>query len=169
MAFPNATIYLSSAERRHWLGNDPLQPGRLDLTELAAPSKAALKPYLDAGKVKSFGNGSTLFEGVEARVVPGHTPGHTIYNITSGHAKMSFIGDLVHAREIQFARPEVAFAYDNDFQAAASQRRRMFEALSQSGVAVATAHMDFPGIGHIRAQGRSFEWVGTPYSLAKLK
>jgi glyoxylase-like metal-dependent hydrolase (beta-lactamase superfamily II) len=168
-AFPNATIYLSERERAYWLGPEAAKHARPELRGFIAPSLAALKPYLDAGRVMTFEGSSALWDGVHAELTPGHSPGHAIFSISSGNETMSFLGDLVHSREVQFAKPDATFIYDSDYAGAVLQRKQMFARLANSRSWVATAHLSFPGIGHIRAAGASFDWVPAAYSLKKLK
>jgi glyoxylase-like metal-dependent hydrolase (beta-lactamase superfamily II) len=169
MAFPNAVIYLSEPEKAYWIDSDPMKSVRPELRDYVAPSRAALKPYLDAGKVQTFAGSASLWEGVHAEVTPGHSPGHAVYSISSRNQQMSFIGDLVHVREIQFDQPDTTFIYDSDYAHAVDQRKRIFDQLAKSRTLVATSHLSFPGIGHVRSEGAAFDWLPVPYSLKSLK
>lgn len=167
--FPNATIYMSERERAYWLGPEAEKSSRPEVRDFIPPSRAAIKPYVDAGRVKTFDSSAMLWDGVKAELTPGHSPGHAVYSISSRDQVMSFIGDLVHAREIQFSKPDATFIYDSDRDGAVQQRKQVFARLAKSRSWVATAHLSFPGIGHIRADGAAFDWVPASYSLQNLK
>lgn len=168
MAFPNATIHLAEAEKAFWFDPSAVARSPKELAPLIPATRAALAPYLAAGRVKTFGNSAELPGAMRAIRSPGHSAGHTVYELASGGKTVTFLGDIVHAREVQFARPEVTFIYDLDKPEAAADRRRTFDALAGSRGLAAAAHLPFPGIGHVRPDGESYEWVPTSYSLSGL-
>jgi hypothetical protein len=54
------------------------------------------------------------------------------------------------------ARPDTGLVYDVDPQAACQTRRRMFDRIAADKLAVAGAHLDFPGFGTIVRRGNGF-------------
>jgi glyoxylase-like metal-dependent hydrolase (beta-lactamase superfamily II) len=126
-----------------------------------------VNPYIDAGKFKPFEGDTQLVPGIEVIAAPGHTPGHSIYSIESRGQKMVLWGDLVHVAAVQFREPSVTVQFDVDSQSAAMQRRRAYADAAKSGYLVGTAHLSFPGIGHIRAEGKAYAWVPVTYSALK--
>ena len=75
-------------------------------------------------------------------------------------------GDLVHVAAVQFGEPSVTVQFDVDSQSAATQRRHAYADAAKAGYLVGTAHLSFPGIGHIRAEGKRYAWVPVNYSAA---
>jgi hypothetical protein len=75
-------------------------------------------------------------------------------------------GDIVHSAEVQFEHPEVTAEYDADPKAAAQARLQEFDFAAEKGLVVASAHISFPGLGHVRKVGAAFRWVPLPYSAA---
>ena len=61
-----------------------------------------LKPYLDAGKVKTFSGTEQLLPGISGTVHPGHTPGSAFYTLESKGEKITFVGDIIHVAAVQF-------------------------------------------------------------------
>lgn len=47
--------------------------------------------------------------------------------------------------------------------AAAAQRKKQFARAEASRILVAGAHLPFPGVGHLRADNRSYAWVPVDY------
>ena len=119
----------------------------------------SLSPYLAAGRIKPFNGVTELTPGVTAVPTPGHTPGHSFFRVESQGKSVTFIGDIVHVQAVQFPKPEITITYDVDNNAARQQRLAQFRRLAQEGVVVAGAHMPFPGIGHVRAEGQGFAFV----------
>ena len=62
--------------------------------------------------------------GVTSLPLPGHTPGHSGYMITSGNQSLLIWGDIIHVPEVQVPRPEVTMAFDTDPDQAAATRKR---------------------------------------------
>lgn len=110
-----------------------------------------------------FSGETTILPGITALPTPGHTPGHSFYVVESEGESIEFCGDIVHFASIQFANPEITVVYDVDANAAAQQRARQFARLEASRRLVATAHLSFPGIGHIRAEDQGYAWVPVDY------
>ena len=65
---------------------------------------------------------------------------------------------------MQFARLEVAVQYDVDPSEAITQRLREFDFAADSGIVVASDHISFPGLGHVRKLASGYDWLPIPYS-----
>ena len=72
----------------------------------------------------------------------------------------------MHVAAVQFEEPSVTVQFDVDTRSAAMQRQRAYADAAKAGYLVGTAHLSFPGIGHIRAEGRGYAWVPVNYSAA---
>jgi len=104
---------------------------------------------------------------VEAQLETGHTPGSSTYRFTSQGQSILFMGDLVHNLAVQFLHPEVSIGFDVNNQQAIKSRNQVFSAAAASKTWVAAAHLPFPGIGHISAVDKHFEWVPLEYGPYK--
>ncbi|MDJ1486394.1 MBL fold metallo-hydrolase [Cytophagaceae bacterium YF14B1] len=164
MVFPNATLYISQPEVDFWLGEESKAKAPERLQKWFHEAEVKVGPYLKAGKVKTFGYGAELFPGITPIASPGHTPGHTFYVLESKGQKLVFWGDIMHAAAIQFANPSVTIAFDVDPKKAALQRKRAYDEAARQGYLVAVAHISYPGIGHVRAEGSRFVWIPITYS-----
>jgi glyoxylase-like metal-dependent hydrolase (beta-lactamase superfamily II) len=129
-----------------------------------ANAQEALEPYVAAGRFKPFKGDIELVPGVRAVATPGHTPGHTIYMVESGGEKLLLWGDLMHAATAQFPDPSVSLPYDLDLPAAMQQRKKVFADAAEHRYWVAGAHLPFPGIGHLRANGSGYIFVHANYT-----
>lgn len=95
---------------------------------------------------------------------PGHTPGHSSIVVESKGEKLVAWGDITHGDVIQFDEPDIGISFDEDSPAAAIARRAAFAEAAEQRYWVAGAHIAFPGIGHVRADSRGFDWVPANYS-----
>jgi hypothetical protein len=75
-------------------------------------------------------------------------------------------GDIIHSAEVQFEHPEVTITYDSNPEEAARARLQELEFAAREGLVVASAHVSFPGLGHVRKVGDSYRWAPVPYSAA---
>jgi glyoxylase-like metal-dependent hydrolase (beta-lactamase superfamily II) len=161
--FPNATIRAGKAEGEFWLTQANMDKAPDAMKGFFKNAMAAMKPY--AKKLKPIeGDNVELVPGIHALAAPGHTPGHTIYEIESKGEKMVFCGDLMHAAAVQFADPSVTIQFDADPKAAAPQRQKLYADATAKGYYVAFTHVSFPGIGHVRKEGTGYEWVPVNYT-----
>lgn len=163
--FPKATVYVAQQELDYWFSDTAKAQAQPQHLAMFDAGRAALAPYLAAGRVRGFANGASLFKGVQAIASPGHTPGHTFFQLLSRGQIMEVWGDVVHAAEVQFSQPHITIDYDTDPAAAAKARLTAFAQAAQHGYWVAAPHIAFPGIGHVRQVNGHFEWVSANYSL----
>ncbi|NHA02268.1 MBL fold metallo-hydrolase [Mucilaginibacter sp. HC2] len=164
MVFPNATVYIAKAESDFWLSEENLKNAPVGSKPFFEYAQNSALPYLKAGKVKTFNSGDKLFSGITALGSAGHTAGHTSYIIESNGQKLVILGDLIHAAAAQFTDPGIAIAFDSDPNAAIKTRRRVFDDAVKGKYLVAGSHLSFPGVGHIRANGKGYLWVPANYS-----
>jgi glyoxylase-like metal-dependent hydrolase (beta-lactamase superfamily II) len=160
--FPTATIYVGKPDVDFWF--DRANAKRFNVAEKYFDEAVkTFKPYFDAGNLKSFSGETAILPGITAYPTPGHTPGHSCYVATSKSNIIEFWGDIVHFASLQFANPEIAVIYDVDGNAAVEQRIQQFARLEASRRLIATAHLPFPEVGHIRAEDQRYAWVPVDY------
>lgn len=114
---------------------------------------------MKAGKFSSFDGRVELLPGVSSYPSFGHTVGHTSYMIESQGQKLLLMGDLIHVPAVQLDHPNVTIAFDTDPKEAAATRVKIFNQVARERTLVAGAHLPFPGIGHLRATGKTYQWV----------
>jgi glyoxylase-like metal-dependent hydrolase (beta-lactamase superfamily II) len=161
--FVNAAIHLDRRELDYWLDarNEARAPD--GAKAFFQQARASLEPYVKAGKVQTFDGATELFPGLRSVPAPGHTPGHTFYRLESQGIPIVFWGDVMHAAEVQLHDPSVAIDYDVDPKAAIAQRKRSFADAAARGYLVAPSHMAFPGVGHLRVDGKGYRWIPVPF------
>ncbi|RKH18416.1 MBL fold metallo-hydrolase [Corallococcus praedator] len=162
-AFPNAILQVHAREAGFWLGRENTAKGPVD-PKYFEEARAMVGPYQVAGKLKTFGDGDTLVPGIRAMSTPGHTPGHSAYVVESRGQRLALWGDLMHFGSVQLREPSVTVAYDIDERAAAAQRARAFTEAARRGDLIGLAHMPFPGLGRLSAEGKGYRWIPVNYS-----
>jgi glyoxylase-like metal-dependent hydrolase (beta-lactamase superfamily II) len=164
-AFPNATVRFDKRDAEFWLSPANLEKAPEGSKGFFRTAVQAVKPYQDAGRAAPFDGSTELVPGIRAVTAPGHTPGHTVYQIESKGQKLMVWGDLMHVAAVQFPDPSVTMAFDVDSHAAAPQRKQAYADAARQGYYVAIAHVSFPGIGRLRAEGKGYVWVPVNYSV----
>ncbi|MCY1022936.1 MBL fold metallo-hydrolase [Pyxidicoccus sp. MSG2] len=162
-AFPNAILQVHAREAGFWLGRDDRAKGPVD-PKYFEEARAMVEPYRSAGRLKTFGDGDAIVPGIRAMPTPGHTPGHSAYVVESRGQRLALWGDLMHFGSVQLREPSVTVAYDVDDRAAASQRARAFTEAARRGDLLGFAHMPFPGLGRLAAEGKGYRWIPVNYS-----
>lgn len=162
--FPKAEIWSSQADNDFWLSEAVAAKAPKDYQAFFKMSRDAAAPYRASGQWKVFDGDRELLPGIRSLDTHGHTPGHTSYVLENGGEKMIILGDLVHNHAVQFARPETAIEFDTDPKQAVAARKKTFALAAREGVLVAGMHLPFPGIGHIRQEGKAFAWVPVEFA-----
>ena len=153
--FPNATLHVNAAELAHWRAQQQGDAG--------AMTRRVAEAY--GQRMKTFQSGE-IVPGLAAEPVTGHTPGHTVYRLTSGGQQMVFVGDLIHSLAIQMPRPQVTLNFDSDQNAARSARLAFLQRNAGQAVLFAGPHFPFPGIGRIEKNGDAYRYVPVPPGAA---
>lgn len=100
-----------------------------------------------------------IVPGIRVSAAPGHTPGYTVVEISSGSEKLVYIGDLVYdPQDIQ--NPDWYSVFDFDPQEVVVTRNRVFEQAASDGALLMACHVSFPGLGHVSHAGKGWRWQG---------
>ena len=158
--FPKARVLVPQADNDFWLSQKVADQAPAEKQPYFKMARDTAAPYLADGKWQTFSDGSVLVPGIVAVAANGHTPGHTAYAVESDGQKLLIWGDVVHVHAVQFARPGVSIEFDVDQKQAIVTRRSLMKAMAASKSLVAGMHLPFPGIGHVRAEGKGrYSWV----------
>ena len=122
--FPHAKVHIAQDEYDAWMKDD---------------SRRGLARYMpDEKRLDLFAYDAEIFPNLTGLKVPGHTPGHTVFQLKDRY----FVGDIVHAAALQMAHPTFCARYDMEPQTAVASRIR---ALKEFRGEWFGAHIPFPG------------------------
>ena len=170
-AFPNAMVHVSREEVDYWLSEATMNAAPAAQRGSFKMAMTLFKPYVDAKRLRPFSGNVELLPGVRSVNAFGHTPGHTTYLVSSKNENLLLWGDLMHVAAAQFPDPAVTINFDSDSQAAAHQRIQTFADAAAKGYMVGGAHLSFPGLGHLLANGQaasgavSYTYVPLAYAM----
>lgn len=162
--FPRAMVRVHEVEAAYWLGEGAAQRVLEGQRKSLPALRAALAPYQAVGRFATFGREREPALGFQAVLLPGHTPGHCGYRVDSKGEGILFWGDVAHCQAVQFPHPGVTIDYDADQPLAAATRAAAMDRMAREKRYVAGAHLAFPGIGRLRAQGAGFVWTPARYA-----
>ena len=162
--FPNAIVHADQHEVDYWLSTANLANAAPDAKGGFQRATTALKPYIDAKRFQPFEAGVEVVPGIRTIAAYGHTPGHTLYAVESKGQKLVLWGDLLHVAAVQFPQPSVTIRFDTDSNAAEAAREKALSDAAAQGYWVGLAHVPFPGLGRLRAEGTGYAWIPATYS-----
>ncbi len=167
LAFPNAAVRADKHDADFWLSQANLDKAPADSKGFFQGAMASLNPYVKANKFVPFDGATDLVPGIKAIATPGHTAGHSTYVVESKGQKLVLWGDLIHVAAVQFDEPAVTIAFDTDAKAAKGARKLAFDDAVKGSYLVGASHIAFPGLGHVRANGKAFAWVPLNYTVPR--
>lgn len=154
---PDVRIHVSATEVAFWTSPDfsntvmpqPVPP------VLRATATSFYNEYRD--RLQIFEDRHEVAPGVTARLTGGHTPGHAVVDLASGGERLMFAGDAMFP--VGFDHPEWQNGFEHDPEESARVRVGLFKELAESGGLLAAAHLPFPSVGHVAADGSAFRFV----------
>jgi len=141
-AFKHAVIKISEPDWK-WLQQ---QPEMADLTKVIA------------SQVETFTPGEDVAAGIKSIRIPGHTPGHVGYMISSKGETLLDVGDTIHSSIVSLAKPDWAMGYDSDLAVGRTSRHEVLTQLAADHQLIFAPHFPYPGVGWIVSQDDHFAW-----------
>ena len=126
--------------------DEPLDRFSAEVLASVQLARASLTPY--QGRITRL-HGSEAAPGITRVPLPGHTPGHSGYQITSAGESLLIWADVVHVPAIQPARPDLSVRFDADPTQAAATRQAILARAANERLAIAGSHLDFPAFCHV--------------------
>lgn len=164
--FSRAVVHVPKQDSDFWL-DDANMSNVGDLLKPFFPAvQKVMAPYIASERFLPFATDAALLPGLTPIAAPGHTPGHHYYLLEDGGQAMLFWGDTVHMLPVQLPAPRIAIEYDWKVPLAIAAREKALALAAGRGWWVAGAHISFPGIGHVKAEGSGrYRWVPANYTL----
>jgi glyoxylase-like metal-dependent hydrolase (beta-lactamase superfamily II) len=157
-AFPNASVHVSQTDLAFWT-DETIAAGAPESAQMFFTLARTVAAAYGDRVVPFDGDNADLGGGLTSIAMPGHTPGHTGFRLSSGADQLIIWGDIVHMRALQFARPDVSITFDTDAALAVETRKRVLAMLAADKIAVTGSHLPFPSAGHIDVKGDAYAWV----------
>ncbi len=160
--FPKAVVHAGKGDVDHFLSKAEMAKAPAEADGFTSAMNA-FGPYQAAGRLQPIAADGEIVPGIRAWATPGHTPGHTSYVVESKGVKLIVTGDLIHVAAVQLDDPSVTIAFDSDNKAAEAQRQKVFAQAAKDRTLIAAAHLQFPGMGHLVANGKGYSYEPVNY------
>lgn len=128
--FTRAEVYVPEQEYAAWLKMSN-QNAKMAMDAMAA--------YGD--RLHRFNYSDTLPLGIKPMAAPGHTPGHTVYQM----GRLLVVGDLMHGFDLQIQDLGICPSFDMNPEQAVESRKKYVDYARENKLI--TAGMHFPGNG----------------------
>ena len=164
IVYPNARYYMAKAEYDFWMSDNP-DFSKSKLTDEQKKGTIAFTKKilnLTKDKLNLFSPGDTLFSIVNTELAEGHTPGHTIYSISSEGKSIKNIVDVFHS-PLLITNPEWGIEFDIDFEQGIKTRTKVLEDCYTNKRLIMSSHLPWPGLGYIDKREKYF-WAPLYYS-----
>ncbi len=153
IVFENARFCINQVDHDFWLDTGKAG-GPLKLFHEQAVLN--LVPIRD--RLTFIKDGQEILPGIQAKLVPGHTPGHMAFMITSGDKTVALIADAARHHILNVEAPRLEFVGDIDPAKCVETRIKLFEMLVSANIPVMSYHYPFPGIGHLARWGDRYRY-----------
>ncbi|MGI3900425.1 MAG: MBL fold metallo-hydrolase [Janthinobacterium lividum] len=163
--FPKAEVVISETEAKFWRDDAVMASAGGDAKPFFDAARTALDAY--QARLKLVGAGEVL-PGIDLVPLPGHTPGHSGYHITSGDEQLLIWADITHMADIQIRKPEVTIGFDVDPDQARATRMKLLDQVASDRLIVAGMHFNMPGFITVERQGTAYAKVDLPWTAALL-
>jgi glyoxylase-like metal-dependent hydrolase (beta-lactamase superfamily II) len=155
--FDNAEFIVTKDDRAFWTDAGKRSEAPEQMQPFFDLATSALKAY--GNRMREISGETEVAPGITSVPLPGHTPGHTGYRLTSDNETMLVWADIVHVAPAQLPNPDVTIGFDIDPTQAAKTRKTLLEQVVADRILIAGAHLPFPGIGHIEKAGEGYRFV----------
>jgi glyoxylase-like metal-dependent hydrolase (beta-lactamase superfamily II) len=149
--FARAEVKVPTPEWDFWMDDaraaaapDGLKPNFANVRRILGPM---------AKDVTRFEWGQEVAPGISAVAAPGHTPGHTVFALTSGGARLLVMSDTSNAPHLFVRNPDWAAVFDMDADAARTTRHKLLDMAASEKMQVSFYHAPFPATGFIARDG----------------
>jgi glyoxylase-like metal-dependent hydrolase (beta-lactamase superfamily II) len=154
--YPGAEIVVPEAELAWWASPDVFSKLPPERHGLAKRIQATLPSWKN---VRTVDWGKEAAPGIVAVAAPGHTAGHTVYQIASSGKELLVLADTSNMPALFARHPEWHAAFDADADLAEKTRRALFERAIAEKAVVTGYHYGMPGAGTIEKDGAGYAFV----------
>ena len=160
LAFAKAKVMVPAAEYAFWMDDFIISVvfvGQKGAFENARRTFSAMGPDM----LVQFAAGAEVVPGIRSVAAYGHTPGHTLFEVTSAGQSFFYLADLTNVPSLFARNPDWAVTFDMDAEAARKVRREVFARVTSSKSLVGGFHFPFPAFGRMTATGNGYTFEPT--------
>lgn len=164
VVFPNAEVAVPAVEWAFWgdEGNTTRAPEAQRPT--FANTKRRFAPYQT--KMRQYKDGEEIVPGIRGLAAYGHTPGHSVFHVTSGNEQLFVMADTSSRPDLFLRNPHWQSVFDVDGAMATETRKRLFGRIADERARFTAYHFNFPSNGYVARMGNGFRFLPAEWSSA---
>jgi glyoxylase-like metal-dependent hydrolase (beta-lactamase superfamily II) len=162
--FPNAEISVPEGEWAFWMSDERMNAAPEAMRGGFQNARRVFAPI--AANVRRFTPGIEHAPGIQSVAAFGHAPGHTVYTVASGNARLLFAADTTNIPALFVRHPDWSAVFDMDADMARAARRRLLDMAASERLQLHLYHAPFPATGFVAREGQGFQWVPALWSSA---
>ena len=151
--FPNAEIIVPAAEFKWWTDESLIARLPEGRRPLAQRIQSVIPHWKNVLPVEGE---DEVVPGIYFVSVPGHTPGHTAFHLTSGNTQLMMSNDAAYVPALCVNHPEWHGAFDQNGDMAETSRRKLLDRVVADQMMICGAHFPWPGLAKIAKDGGSY-------------
>lgn len=155
--FFEAEHMIAQAEWDYWTNPETVDT----IGDMRASFAVGAARRLDAiaEQITLFKDQDEILPGVMAHMTPGHTPGHTSFEVRDGSQAVMVGGDAIGNHHVALARPGWKSGSDQDPELGAATRMRLLDQLVADDIALLGFHLPAGGLGRIERKNEGYRFV----------
>lgn len=157
LLFANATHHFGQAEWDYWSDPDTVNTIGQARAAFAVGAQRRLEAIEDI--VQFFNAGDEVLPGIMAHGTPGHTPGHTSFEIATGGDPVLVVGDAFTNAHVNFERPDWPSGSDQNRELGAETRTRLLDQAATDKMRVIGFHLPDGGMGRVERKDGAYRFV----------
>ena len=138
--FPNAYVYINENDYNYFCGL-----GNVDdsMKKTVENSRKMFAPYKDKIKFYKEGVIDEKIKEIKAVSAYGHTPGHSLINISDKNKDLLFAADLFHIYNVQIKYPKTPVSFDTNKNDAVNTRLNIIKKYTGTNTLIVGSHTPF--------------------------
>lgn len=153
--FPRARYLFGRTEYEHWSKEVESAGESFEKMIVGNVLADSVRPIVEAGLADFIETNHVISPEVRLVSTPGHSPGHTSVEITSGGRRGIITGDIMH-HPCQLAHPHWRTVVDYDIELGISTRKRFCEEVADTNALVIGTHWAGPTAGEVVRDGAAY-------------
>jgi len=151
--FPNAEIIVPAAEFKWWTDESLIARLPEGRRPLAQRIQSVIPHWKNVLPVEGE---DEVVPGIYFVSVPGHTPGHTAFHLSSGNAQLMISNDAAYVPALCVNHPGWHGAFDQNGDMAETSRRKLLDRVVADQMMICGSHFPWPGLAKITKDGGSY-------------
>jgi glyoxylase-like metal-dependent hydrolase (beta-lactamase superfamily II) len=153
--FSKAKVMVPSVEHAFWMDDAKMAAAPEGMKGAFANVRRTFA-QMPSEMLVPFQPGTEVLPGIRSIAAFGHTPGHTLFEVTSAGRTFTYVADLTNVPALFARNPDWAVTFDMDAEAARKVRREVFQRITASNALMGGFHFPFPAFGRMAASGNGY-------------